>query len=391
MNDRVNLGVSAGVLMQMDSQSWRVTASQEVSYEVKQIDGLFDSSHRQFLDACGAGQKIKRHIVVIDERVNELYGEQIRRYYDHYDVELRALVLPISEETKDMEAAMAIVQHLEAEGVLRRSDTLIGIGGGVLLDLVGFAAGLYRRGIPYVKVPTNAMAIWDAAVGIKTAVNALGRRNRLGSYHAPSKALLDRRFLRTVERRHISNGMGELLKLAVIKDVRLFTLLERHSQMLLDTAFQDNFVAPEVISRAVDGMLVELAPNLWETVLERSVDFGHSFAPLLEMRALPELLHGEAVALDVLFSCRIAARRGLLTLDDVDRVESVMRSMELPLTHRFFGDAQMLHEALADTMRHRDGLQRLPMPSGVGTCVFLNDLRLDEIQAAAKEMVRAGA
>jgi|GEM_PF-7033513 3-dehydroquinate synthase len=309
MNDRAYVGTSAGVLMRTDPRSWRVSASQDVNYEVRQLDGLLDSSNRAFLDACGGSEAVTRHIVVIDERVDALYGTQIRRYYDHHGIDLRALVLPISEETKEMDAAMAIVRHLEAEGVLRRSDPLIGIGGGVLLDLVGFAAGLYRRGVPYIKVPTNAMAIWDAAVGVKTAVNALGRRNRLGSYHAPSKALLDRRFLRTVDRRHLSNGMGELLKLAVIKDLRLFTLLEGHSQMLLETAFQDDIVAPEVISRAVHGMLEELAPNLWETTLERSVDFGHSFAPLLEMRALPELLHGEAVALDVLLSCRIALRR----------------------------------------------------------------------------------
>jgi 3-dehydroquinate synthase len=376
--------------MRTDPRSWRVSASQDVNYEVRQLDGLLDSSNRAFLDACGGSEAVTRHIVVIDERVDALYGTQIRRYYDHHGIDLRALVLPISEETKEMDAAMAIVRHLEAEGVLRRSDPLIGIGGGVLLDLVGFAAGLYRRGVPYIKVPTNAMAIWDAAVGVKTAVNALGRRNRLGSYHAPSKALLDRRFLRTVDRRHLSNGMGELLKLAVIKDLRLFTLLEGHSQMLLETAFQDDIVAPEVISRAVHGMLEELAPNLWETTLERSVDFGHSFAPLLEMRALPELLHGEAVALDVLLSCRIALRRGLLTRDEVNRVVSVMRAMELPLSHRFFADSEMLQEALADTMRHRDGLQRLPMPSGIGNCMFLSDLRLDEIQSVAREMSDAG-
>lgn len=389
MNDRVMAAMSAGMLTRTDWRSWRVNATQDVQYEVLQLDGLFDRSNRQFLDVCGSGQKNTRHIAVIDEHVNVLYGEQIREYYAHHGINLRALVLPISEETKGLDAALAIVKHLEAEGVLRRSDALIGIGGGVLLDMVGFAAGLYRRGIPYIKVPTNAMAIWDAAVGIKTAINALDRRNRLGSYHAPSKALLDRRFLRTVERRHISNGMGELLKLAVIKDKRLFSLLEDHSCMLIDTAFQDNVVAPEVIALAVHGMLEELAPNLWELTLERSVDFGHSFGPLIEMYSLPELLHGEAVALDVLFSCHIAKRRGLLKESELDRVVSIMRSMELPLRHHLFEDPTMLQAALADTMKHRDGLQRLPMPNGIGQCVFLNDVSKEEIRLAALEMADA--
>lgn len=391
MNDRAHTPTAAGLLTRVGTSAWHVSASQDVQYEVRQLDGMFDSGSTAYLDACRMGREPSRHVVVIDERVNDLYGAAIQGYYDHHGVECRKLVLPVSEEAKELDAAMAIVRHLEAQGVLRRSDPLIGIGGGVLLDLVGFAAGLYRRGIPYIKVPTNAMAIWDAAIGIKTAVNALGRRNRLGSYHAPAKALLDRRFLRTVDRRDLANGMGELLKLAVIKDARLFELLEAHSAMLLETAFQDQDVAPEVIARSVHGMLEELAPNLWETTLERSVDFGHSFAPLLEMQALPELLHGEAVALDVLLSCRIAKNRGLLKEAEVARVLTVMRSMELPRSHRFFEDPEMLEAALADTMRHRDGLQRLPVPRGIGDCVFINDLQPGELQRAAREMADGGA
>ncbi|CAM3424914.1 sedoheptulose 7-phosphate cyclase [Paracidovorax anthurii] len=389
MNDRAHGEASAGNLGRRDQSSWQVRAIQNVGYEVRLLDGLFDSANKAFLDACCPAGGASRHVVVIDERVHELHGARIRRYYQCHGIDLHTLVLPVSEEVKEMDVALEILRHFEREGVLRRSEPVIAIGGGVLLDLVGFAAGLYRRGIPYIKVPTNAMALWDAAVGIKTGINAMGRRNRLGSYHPPLRSLLDRTFLRTVERRDLSNGMGELLKLAVIKDARLFDLLERHGRMLLDTAFQDGIVAPEVISRAVHGMLEELAPNLWETTLERSVDFGHSFAPLLEMRALPELLHGEAVALDVLLSCRIAAQRGLMTMAQTHRVLAVMQAMELPLDHRFFGDPEMLQEALADTMRHRDGMQRLPIPAGIGACTFINDLRPDEIRAAAREMAGA--
>lgn len=387
MNDRVSKAAFEGVLTRTEPCSWLVRATQDVEYEVVQLDGLFEVSSRAYLDACSPAKPHSRHIVVVDERVHQLYGEQIRGYYQFHGVDLRELVLSVSEETKEFATAMTIVHHLEDEGVLRRSDPIVAIGGGVLMDLVGFAAGLYRRGVPYIKVPTNAMAMWDAAVGVKTAVNAMGRRNRLGSYHSPSKALLDRTFLRTVDRRQIANGMGELLKLAVIKDARLFALLEGHGRMLLDTCFQDKWVAPEVISRAVHGMLEELAPNLWEKNLERTVDFGHSFSPLLEMRALPELLHGEAVALDVLFSCHIATERGLLTHTETNRVLSVMGAMELPLSHRFFGDPHLLQDALVDTMRHRDGLQRLSIPTGIGTSCFVNDLRFDEIQIAARKMV----
>ncbi|GKS84315.1 iron-containing alcohol dehydrogenase [Acidovorax sp. SUPP1855] len=390
MNDRVIWPASMGALTRFEAHGWRVHATQEVSYEVRQIDGIFGLDSLELI-ACGRAQPCLRQAIVIDARVDQLYGEEMRAYYGHHGVEVSILSLSVSEETKDLDAAMTIARHLESAGVLRRSEPVVAIGGGVLLDLVGFAAGLYRRGIPYVKVPTNAMALWDAAVGIKTAVNALDRRNRLGSYHAPTVALLDRSFLSTVESRELSNGMGELLKLAVIKSPRLFDLLERHSEMLLLTRFQDGIVAPEVIGLAVEGMLEELAPNLWELTLDRCVDFGHSFAPLVEMKALPELLHGEAVALDVLFSCRLARARGLLADQDVRRVVRVMKSMQLPLRHRFFEQPGLLQEALADTMRHRDGRQRLPLPDGIGACRFVNDVDANAIRIAAEEMAHADA
>lgn len=385
MNDRAVWSASMGAVTRVEASSWRVNATQEVSYEVRQVDGIFRPSSLHLLN-CGRAASSGRQVIVIDARVEELYGDEIRAYYAHHGIEISVLSLSVSEESKHFEAASAVSRHLESAGVLRRSEPIVAIGGGVLLDLAGFAAGLYRRGIPYVKVPTNAMALWDAGVGIKTGVNALGRRNRLGSYHAPSAALLDRRFLSTVEPRDLSSGMGELLKLGVIKNRRLFDLLEQHSEMLLQTRFQDAIVAPEVIALAVEGMLEELAPNLWELTLERAVDFGHSFSPMLEMKALPELLHGEAVALDVLLSCRLARVRGLLSELEVLRVRSVMKAMRLPVRHRFFADPQLLKEALSDTMRHRDGRQRLPLPDGIGACCFVDDVSAGELSAAAMEM-----
>lgn len=386
MNDMVALPERAGLLERPITAAWNVHASQEVRYGVKQVDGLFHPNCAELLQYLPQSDTKQRQVIVIDQQVENLFGEHIRSYYDYHDVTCDLLSLPVSEKNKDLELTLHICHHLEAVGVLRRSDRIIAIGGGVLLDVVGLAASLYRRGIPYIKVPTNGMAMWDAAIGIKTAINVFERRNRLGSYHAPIMALLDRTFLATTSARDLSNGMGELLKLSVIKDSDLFGLLESHSDMLLTSRFQDPVVAPKVIGLAINGMLEELAPNLWELKLERSVDFGHSFAPLLEMMALPELLHGEAVALDILFSCFIAMRRDLLSEADVQRVIDVMTAMRLPISHRFFHDPELLNKALSDTIKHRDGQQRLPLPSGIGQCIFVNDIQYNEIVLAAQEM-----
>lgn len=272
---------------------------------------------------------------------------------------------------------------MESFGVLRRSEPIVAIGGGVLLDIAGFAASMYRRGVPYIRVPTTLMAMIDACLGVKTGINFNDRRNRLGTYYAPMAAVIDTFFLKTLDLRHMSNGAGEILKLAVVKDAELFAQLDAFGRTLLESRFQEHHrIGNEVIFRAIKGMLEELAENMWELELKRLVDFGHSFSPLVEMKALPALLHGEAVALDVILSCAISRVRGLLPDEDVARVINIARVLNLPTSHPLFECADTLWEALADTMRHRNGNQNLPLPTKIGYATVVNDVAFHEIEAA---------
>ncbi len=120
----------------------------------------------------------------------------------------------------------------------RRKEPIIAIGGGVCLDVAGLAANLYRRNTPLIKIPTTVMAAVDASIGIKTAVNFHGRKNKMGTYCAPLAVFIDKTFLKTLGDRHLSNGSAEILKMACIKDRELFELLEKHSAELIQTKFQ---------------------------------------------------------------------------------------------------------------------------------------------------------
>jgi 3-dehydroquinate synthase len=135
-------------------------------------------------------------------------------------------------------------------------------------------------------------------------------------------------------------------------------------------------------------MLEELQPNLWETGLERLVDYGHSFSPAIEMAGLPDLLHGEAVCIDMALTTHIAHRRGLVSDIELSRVMNVMRLLELPVHHTSC-TPELLVRALVDTTRHRDGLQRLPLPVGIGGATFVNDVSADELAVAAESVARA--
>lgn len=370
-------------------RGWTVTAARTVSYEVRFAPGVLDPADPALAGAGHPGSP--RRLVVVEARVDELYGARIREYLRARGLVCDVLVLPAHEQLKTMDAVFRVAEAMNTFGVDRRREPVVAVGGGVLLDIVGLACGLYRRSTPYVRVPTTLVGLVDAGVGVKTGVNFGAHKNRLGTYHAAATTLLDPAFLATLDRRHVSNGLAEILKIALVKDARLFDLLDRHAEELIERRFQDGAGSPadEVLTRAVHGMLAELQPNLWEHGLERIVDYGHTFSPTVEMRALPELLHGEAVCVDMALTTVLAWRRGLIGTGQRNRVLALMRRLRLPVWHPLC-EPGVLGDALDDTVRHRDGRQRLPLPVGIGDAVFVNDVTRRELADAAAVLRERG-
>ncbi|MFF4170680.1 sedoheptulose 7-phosphate cyclase [Streptomyces sp. NPDC001744] len=392
---------------------WSVQTSNPVQYEIRAGENLLDPRNPTILEDAVGGTGLRR-FVVTDTVVDSLYGERVRAYFEHHGVEHRVLVLEDGETHKSMDAVLRVAEALDSFGIDRRREPVIAIGGGVLMDIVGFAASLYRRATPFIRIPTTLIGLVDAGVGAKTGVNHNGHKNRLGTYFPADRTLLDRTFLATLDDRHISNGLAEILKIALIKDARLFDLLEQHGTGLLRDKMQSPASgvgltpadapvdqrlaarglhldpATEVVERAIHGMLEELQPNLWEKVLERVVDYGHTFSPTIEMHALPALLHGEAVAVDMALTTVMAERRGLVSAHQRERVLDVMHRLGLPSWHPLCAP-EVLVPALRDTVRHRDGKQRLPLPVGIGSALFVNDVTEAELATAAERLAELSA
>ena len=265
---------------------WAVEAPITFSYRVRECPDVLNPRSDALLFghlsdgatlAHARARKLKR-VVVVDSVVHQLHGERIDAYFAHHDVETRLLVLPTTEENKNMDMVLTIAEAIHDLGIDRRLDPVIAIGGGVCMDIVGFAASIYRRKTPYVRVPTTLMGYVDASIGAKTGVNFAGKKNKLGAYVPPALTLLDRSFLGTLDARQLSNGAAEIVKMALVKDAELFSLLEEHGPSLIEGKFQDlpggvesNAVgAPSrVLTLAISTMLEELAPNLWEDSLTR--------------------------------------------------------------------------------------------------------------------------
>jgi len=349
---------------------------------------LLDQSSDLLLTAGADGDEPNpRRLVVVDARVNTLFGARIRAYLDAHQVTYQLCVLETDERAKTMASVFRVVSAMDEFGLSRRREPVLAVGGGVLTDVVGFAASMYRRSTPFVRVPTTLIGMVDAGIGSKTGVNFGRHKNRLGSYFPGAVTLIDPAFLAGLPARHLRNGLAEVLKMGLIRDRGLFRLLAAEGSRLVAERMQaegsaDGGAAALTVMRlAIDGMLQELQPNLWEQRLDRIVDYGHTFSPTMEMRALPELLHGEAVAVDMALSLVLAHRRGWLTDDELIAAREVLADLGLPTWHPVCRP-EVLAEALADSVRHRDGRQLIPLTAGIGRARFVDDVTTAELTDA---------
>jgi 3-dehydroquinate synthase len=358
-------------------RTWSVKTELPVEFKLTYSADIFNPENKDIANLSDN----KRRIVVIDEEVYVLYKDKISNYFTENKLDVHLIYVNCKEENKTWETLNHILNDFEKIGVLRREE-IIAIGGGVLLDVVGFACSIYRRGIPYIKIPTTLLAIVDASVGSKVAVNHFGRRNRIGAYYPPIATYIDKKFIKTQSEREIVNGIAEIFKLAVIKSHELFELLEENAEILIDEKFQYGAVPVRVINLAITEMIAELGPNLWEKRLDRCVDFGHTFSPVIEMNHMDELLHGEAVALDCLYSTCIAYNRGYVSVETTERIFNLAKRLKLKTFHPGFTDMRLLTESLYDATKHRNGNQYAPLPIGIGNYKIVNDITESEMAKA---------
>lgn len=365
------------------SPRWHVSYPHCVEYEILVCSHLLDPENDALLSV--GKRENSRRFVVVDDHVQQLHASEIAGYFDRHHVEARIVAFPGGEQNKSVEAYIALLRELDAFPIDRRDEPIIAIGGGVLTDLVGFVAGTYRRGVPHIKVPTTLIGFIDASVGIKTGVNFDGHKNRLGSFAPPLRVFLDKAFLQTLPPRHILNGVCEIVKLAVIADQGLFELLEAHGAQCIDSRFQDE-TGTQILNRSIQGMVGELQANLFEEDLARRMDFGHTFSYGLETSANSQWLHGEAVLTDVLLSAVMACRRKLLSAAELDRILALVSRLGITLSWTTV-QPDLLWESLEERVLHRNGYQRTPLPAGIGECVFVNDITLDELRSAWADLL----
>jgi 3-dehydroquinate synthase len=316
-------------------------------------------------------------LAVVDQHVDSLYGSELKSYLAH-ETNLRGYLLVHGQESAKTWAVVQRICETAIDLELPRDGVMLAVGGGVTLDVTGFAASVFRRGVNFVRIPTSLIGQIDVGVGIKQAINVGERKSIVGTFYPAIANINDPTFLTTLPRRHIACGMAEIIKMAMVGDADLVAVLEAHAGELVDNRFQNSAIAREVLIRAEILMMSELQPNLFEDELRRLPDFGHTFSPAIEAASCWSINHGEAVGMDMLISAGIAVRKGLCGTDVFDRLRNLLLAAGLPVTHEVCGP-ELLMKGLRAARQNRAGDLNLVVPVEVGKAKFIQDVDLADL------------
>jgi 3-dehydroquinate synthase len=348
----------------------------ERSYQVRIEDGVLDRAAKELAPYARAG----RLIVISDETVWAAQGERFTR--GCAELEIVSIVVPPGEGSKSWETLSQVIDRLLELGI-ERSDHVVAFGGGVIGDLVGFAAAIVNRGCGFVQIPTTLLAQVDSSVGGKTAINVAAGKNLVGAFHQPSLVLIDPACLDTLDPRQVRSGYAEIAKYALIEDPEFFAWLEANGAALLDG---DGAARRHAIACAVVGKARIVAEDERETSGRRALlNLGHTFGHALEAEAgfSDRLLHGEAVAVGMILAFDFSVQRGLCPPQDAARARRHLSEAGLPVSLREAGIGAS-GDRLVQHMMHDKKKQggRLPfiLVRGIGAAFVDKQVELSEVR-----------
>ena len=277
-------------------------------------------------------------------------------------VAAEAVVVPDGEAGKTVEVLAGLWDQFARLGVTR-SDAVVGIGGGAVTDLAGFAAASWLRGVRVVQVPTSLLGMVDAAVGGKTGINTAAGKNLVGAFHPPAAVLADTDALAGLPAAEFRSGLAEIVKCGFIADGRVLELLDADPTGRSDTA--------ELIGRAVQVKADAVADDLYDTGRREFLNYGHTLAHAIERVEDFGWRHGEAVAVGMVFAAELAAAAGRLSRADADRHRELIAALGLPTAYR--GDWAQLQQVMRMDKKARGASLRFVVLDGLGNPTILTD------------------
>jgi 3-dehydroquinate synthase len=322
--------------------------------------------------------KTKRVAVITNTVVGPLYLAPFVAALRERGLRVTEIVLPDGEAHKDWPTLNLIFDGLLGDRC-DRSTTLIALGGGVVGDMVGFAAASYQRGVPFIQVPTTLLSQVDSSVGGKTAINHPLGKNMIGAFYQPRLVLADIATLGTLPDRELKAGLAEVIKYGLIRDLPFLEWIEANLDRLLA---RDGEALAEAVERSCRNKAEVVAADETEQGERATLNLGHTFGHAIETGlGYGEWLHGEAVAAGAVMAAELSRRLGWLSDADVERVRRIHERAGLPVKGAALGADRYL-ELMAHDKKVSDGTLRLVLLKAIGRAVITSEASTADIRAA---------
>ena len=331
--------------------------------------------------------KGRRMAVITDEHVAPLYLEPLMESLKEKGITAVSLVLPAGEKTKSFEHLIPVCEAILGARI-ERNDAVIALGGGVIGDLTGFAAGIARRGSRFIQIPTSLLAQVDSSVGGKTGINSPHGKNLIGVFHQPDLVLADTDVLDTLSPREFKAGYAEVAKYGLIDKPEFFAWLENNWQAV----FAGGDARIEAIAISCQAKADVVAADERENGRRALLNLGHTFGHALEAATQYDgtrLVHGEGVAIGMVLAHQFSARMNLASPDDARRVEAHLKTVGLPTRmDDILGTlppVEKLMDAIAQDKKVSGGKLTFILTRGIGQSFVADDVPGSEVTAFLKE------
>ncbi len=341
--------------------------------------GLLAGLARRVTKVDRQSKRERRIFVLTSAQIWALWSETFLASFTEAPV---VLFLPAGEQYKRLAQVERLAEEL-AEAGADRSSLLIAVGGGIVGDVGGFLAAVYMRGIDYLQAPTTLLAQVDSSVGGKTGVNLAAGKNLVGCFHHPLAVFADIDLLATLPDRELRAGLYESLKGGIIRDERLFRLMESKSAQILA---RDPKLLEQVVARSVALKADVVGLDERESGLRMILNLGHTVGHAIEsVTKYKALLHGEAIAWGILAALHIAQARGTVSEEQAQRIERAI-ALYGPLP-AFRATSAALLAATGSDKKNRGGVRRFVLPKGIGDAMVIEDLKESELREAIDWML----
>ena len=309
-----------------------------------------------------------RTVVVTNDTLAPLYGASL------VDVlpDAFLVAVPDGEQHKSLETLSTVFNEMIASR-LGRDGLVVALGGGVICDMAGLAAATYMRGVKLVQVPTSLLAMVDASVGGKVAVDLPAGKNLVGAFKQPELVVIDADVLNTLPVAEHRAGLAEVVKAGLIADPALLDALEGDWSHL------------DVIRRALEVKIALVEADPYEDHVRARLNLGHTFAHAIEVCANYGTRHGEAVAVGLVAALRLSARLGLTNHSLGERIETLLTRLALPTRHGI-DSVEDLWDAMSRDKKARAGRRRFVLVGGIGQVDVVPDVRREEVLAVLEEL-----